>query len=186
MADKKLTRDSIAAAALDLLNEQGLDQLSLRKLAARLDVKAPSLYWHVADKNALLALLAESVFADCLTRIPPGAHWRDWLRAFGQSLWRAQQDMRDAGRLILMTAQDEAVMARMEQAVVTPLTALGLSAPHALSMQASVQAFVTGWTSFAQGPNAAYLKSHMSIETAFAQGLDALLRGFDPAVDRSN
>ncbi|MBZ9647798.1 TetR family transcriptional regulator [Sphingobium sp. 3R8] len=186
MADKKLTRDSIAAAALDLLNEQGLDQLSLRKLAARLDVKAPSLYWHVADKNALLALLAESVFVDCLARIPAGAHWRDWLRAFGEALWQAQKHTRDAGRLILMTAQDEAVLVRMEHAVLAPLTALGLSAPQALSMQASVQAFVTGWTSFAQGPNAAYLQAHMSIDTAFAQGLDALLRGFDHTIDPEN
>lgn len=186
MADKKLTRDSIAAAALDLLNEQGLDQLSLRKLAARLDVKAPSLYWHVADKNALLALLAESVFVDCLARIAPVAHWRDWLCAFGLALWRAQIDMRDAGRLILMTTQEEAVLTRMEQAVVAPLTALGLSAPQALSMQASVQVLVTGWASFAQGPNAAYLQAHMSIDAAFTQGLDALLRGFDHAVDPEN
>ena len=186
MADKKLTRDTIAAAALNLLNEQGLDQLSLRKLAARLDVKAPSLYWHVADKNALLALLAESVFVDCLAQIAPVAHWRDWLHAFGLALWRAQSDMRDAGRLILMTTQDEAVLARMEQAIVAPLTALGLSAPQALSTQASVQALVTGWASFAQGPNAAYLQAHMSIDAAFTQGLDALLRGFDHAVDPEN
>ncbi|NWK95768.1 TetR family transcriptional regulator [Sphingobium lactosutens] len=180
MPDRKLTRDTIAAAALEILNEQGLDQLSLRKLAARLEVKAPSLYWHVADKNALLALLAESVFTDCLAQIPPSDDWRGWLHAFGLALWRAQNGMRDAGRLILMTGQEEAVLARMEQAIVAPLTALGLSAAQAVSMQASVQALVTGWTTFAQGPNAAYLHAHMSIDAAFQQGLDALLNGFDP------
>lgn len=180
MADRKLTRDTIAAAALDLLNEQGLDQLSLRKLAARLDVKAPSLYWHVADKNALLALLAESVFTACLAQIPSSPDWRAWLRAFGLALWRAQNDMRDAGRLILGTAQDETVLGRMEQAVVAPLSTLGLDPAQAVSMQASVQALVTGWTTFAQGPNAAYLHAHLSIDTAFRQGLDALVDGFAP------
>ncbi|QGP77923.1 TetR family transcriptional regulator [Sphingobium sp. CAP-1] len=178
MADKKLTRDTIAAAALDLLNEQGLEQLSLRKLAARLDVKAPSLYWHVADKNALLALLADSVFAACVAQIPPSPDWRAWLRAFGVALWRAQNDMRDAGRLILTAAQDDSALARMEQAIVAPLTALGLSAADAVPMQASVQALVTGWTCFAQGPNSEYLQAHMAVDTAFVRSLDALLDGY--------
>lgn len=181
MADKKLTRDSIAAAALDLLNEQGLDQLSLRRLAARLEVKAPSLYWHVADKNALLALLAESVFAACLSQIPPSPDWRAWLRAFGLSLWRAQNAMRDAGRLILLTAQPESVLKRMEQDIVAPLTALGLAAEDAVAMQAAIQALVTGWACFAQGPNAAYLQGHMANEAAFVRALDALLAGYAAA-----
>lgn len=180
MADKKLTRDTIAAAALDLLNEAGLDQLSLRKLAARLEVKAPSLYWHVADKNALLALLAESVFVECLAHVPESQDWRAWLRGFGLALWRAQRNTRDVGRLILITAQDEAVLARMEEAIVTPLTNLGLSAAQAVSMQGSVQALVTGWTTFAQGPNGDYIAAHMSIDAAFTQGLEALLKGFEP------
>ncbi|SEQ50612.1 TetR family transcriptional regulator [Sphingobium sp. YR768] len=181
MADKKLTRDSIAAAALDLLNEQGLDQLSLRRLAARLEVKAPSLYWHVADKNALLALLAESVFAACLSQIPPSPDWRAWLRAFGLALWRAQNAMRDAGRLILLTAQPESVLVRMEQDIVAPLVALGLPAEDAVAMQAAIQALVTGWTCFARGPNAAYLQGHMVNEAAFLRALDALLAGYAAA-----
>ena len=180
MADKKLTRDSIAAAALALLNEAGLDQLSLRKLAARLEVKAPSLYWHVADKNALLALLAESVFVDCLAHVPDSPDWRAWLRGFGLELWRAQRNTRDVGRLILITAQDETVLARMEEAIITPLMKLGLSAAQAVSMQGSVQALVTGWTTFAQGPNGDYIAAHTPIDVAFMQGLNALLKGFDP------
>jgi len=44
-----------------------------------------------------------------------------------------------------------------------------------------VQALVTGWTTFAQGPNAAYLQSQLPIDTAFVEGLDALIHGLDPA-----
>jgi TetR/AcrR family tetracycline transcriptional repressor len=178
MAEKKLNRGIIAAAALNLLNENGLDQLSLRKLAARLEVKAPSLYWHVADKNALLALLAENIFMDCIDHVPDGDDWRSWLRGFGMVLWQTQKRTRDSGLLIMVTAQDEAVLTRMEHAVVTPLVRLGLDASHAASMQASVQALVTGWTAFAQGPNSSYLQAHLSIDLAFEQGLDALLNGF--------
>lgn len=180
MTERKLTRATIAAAALDVLNEQGLDQLSLRKVAARLDVKAPSLYWHVADKNMLLALLAESIFTDCLTKIPACTDWRDWLRGFGMALWQAQNATRDAGRLILGAGQPTEVLEAMQEATAAPLVALGLAPERAIMMQASVQALVTGWTTFAQGPNAAYLQSRLPIDTAFAEGLDALIHGLDP------
>ena len=54
-----LTRDRLVGAALELVNEEGLDALSMRALADRLEVKAASLYWHVRDRRELLELLAE-------------------------------------------------------------------------------------------------------------------------------
>ncbi|WP_224280100.1 TetR/AcrR family transcriptional regulator C-terminal domain-containing protein [Streptomyces sp. LS1784] len=54
----KLDRGQVVDAALDLLNEAGLDGLTLRAIAARLDVKAPALYWHFKDKQALLDEMA--------------------------------------------------------------------------------------------------------------------------------
>src|SRR2546426_9550361 len=70
-----LTRDRLVEAALELINEDGLDALSMRSLANRLQVKAASLYWHVRDRRELLGLLAESILAS-----PPrgrrGAGWR--------------------------------------------------------------------------------------------------------------
>ncbi|MFE4359762.1 TetR/AcrR family transcriptional regulator C-terminal domain-containing protein [Kitasatospora sp. NPDC057518] len=54
----KLDRGQVVDTALDLLNEAGLDGLTLRAIAARLDVKAPALYWHFKDKQALLDEMA--------------------------------------------------------------------------------------------------------------------------------
>ena len=56
-----LTRERLVEAALELINQEGLDALSMRALADRLDVKAASLYWHVRDRRELLELLAESI-----------------------------------------------------------------------------------------------------------------------------
>jgi AcrR family transcriptional regulator len=50
-----LTRERLVGAALELVNEGGLDALSMRALADRLDVKAASLYWHVRDRRELPA-----------------------------------------------------------------------------------------------------------------------------------
>src|SRR5258708_22888176 len=63
-----LSRERLVGAALQLINEDGLDALSMRALADRLDVKAASLYWHVRDRRGLLGVLAE---ADVATG-PPG------------------------------------------------------------------------------------------------------------------
>jgi len=49
-----LTRERLVEAALRLVNEEGLDGLSMRALADKLDVKAASLYWHVRDRSELL------------------------------------------------------------------------------------------------------------------------------------
>jgi len=49
-----LERDLVVNTALKLLDEVGLDGLTLRKLAAELGVQAPALYWHFKNKQALL------------------------------------------------------------------------------------------------------------------------------------
>jgi AcrR family transcriptional regulator len=63
-----LSRDTIVEVARTLLTEGGLDQLSLRRLAAHLGVTAPALYAHVDDKWDLLRGIAETGFADLIAR----------------------------------------------------------------------------------------------------------------------
>ncbi|MFI5584172.1 TetR/AcrR family transcriptional regulator C-terminal domain-containing protein [Amycolatopsis sp. NPDC051758] len=59
-----LDRRQITEAALALLDEVGLGELSTRRLAARLGVSSPTLYWHVKDKAQLFDLLAETICED--------------------------------------------------------------------------------------------------------------------------
>jgi AcrR family transcriptional regulator len=58
-----LQRDTIVAAARELIATDGLEALSLRRLGARLGVSAPALYAHVNDKRDLLRAVAEGEFA---------------------------------------------------------------------------------------------------------------------------
>lgn len=58
MATTKLDRKLVAETALRLLNEVGLEGLTLRLIAKELDVKAPALYWHFKNKQALLDEMA--------------------------------------------------------------------------------------------------------------------------------
>src|SRR2546430_6152710 len=95
-----LTRDRLVAAALELINEDGLDALSMRSLANRLQVKAASLYWHVRDRRELLELLAESILAST-PRGRRGAGWRQTVLASAESLRRRVSAQQDATRVLL-------------------------------------------------------------------------------------
>jgi AcrR family transcriptional regulator len=59
-----LSQERILAAAAAIVDAEGLDALSMRRLATALGCEAMSLYKHVADKQALLDLLVERVMAE--------------------------------------------------------------------------------------------------------------------------
>src|SRR5256714_3477639 len=94
-----LTRDRLVGAALELVNEEGLDALSMRALADRLNVKAASLYWHVRDRRELLELLAESI----LDKVPAtsGATWRPAVLNAAEALRATVASQQDADRILL-------------------------------------------------------------------------------------
>jgi AcrR family transcriptional regulator len=81
----KLSRESILSAALELLDREGADALTMRRLAAQLGVEAMSLYRHVADRAALLEGLADRLAAE-IERHDRGGDWAEALRAFAGEL----------------------------------------------------------------------------------------------------
>lgn len=56
-----LTRSAIAVAALSILDEYGLGDVSMRRVAAELGVAPGALYWHIENKQALIAAMAELI-----------------------------------------------------------------------------------------------------------------------------
>src|SRR3954462_1389491 len=84
MARMKLDRTAVVQTALALLDEVGLEGLSLRRLARELGVQAPALYRHFAHKEDLLRAMADEMFAAemaVLDRPAPGMDWAEWLVA---------------------------------------------------------------------------------------------------------
>lgn len=74
-AGPPLTRERITAAAVALLDTEGLDRLTMRRLADRLEVGTTTLYWHVDAKEDVLDLAVDAVFAESP---PPARHSDDW------------------------------------------------------------------------------------------------------------
>lgn len=59
----QINRESIIAAALSLLDTYGLGDVTMRRVASSLNVAPGALYWHIANKQALIAALAEDIIA---------------------------------------------------------------------------------------------------------------------------
>jgi AcrR family transcriptional regulator len=64
---RRHTREDVVRAALQILDDDGLPDLTMRRLAAALDVQASALYWHFPNKQSLLAELADRIVAPATT-----------------------------------------------------------------------------------------------------------------------
>jgi AcrR family transcriptional regulator len=96
-----LTRDAIIEAALKLLDRDGLNGLSMRRLALELGVGAASLYWHVRDKEELLGLLLDRIVGEASVPDPDPKHWREQVKDLARENRRLLQSHRDAAQISL-------------------------------------------------------------------------------------
>ncbi|MFF6995917.1 TetR/AcrR family transcriptional regulator C-terminal domain-containing protein [Streptomyces sp. NPDC008313] len=96
-----MNRQTVITEALDLLDEVGLDSVSTRRLARRLGVEQPSLYWYFRTKKDLLTAMAEAAMAPhAAAPLPePGEDWHAWFLENTRSLRRTLLMRRDGARL---------------------------------------------------------------------------------------
>src|ERR1017187_1062048 len=97
------SQQRIIDAALNLLDSEGLNALSLRKLSRLLDIQAPALYWHFTNKGVLIDYMAEAIlqaeFKDLQPR-PADELWQDWLVNICKLLRQAMLSRRDGARIV--------------------------------------------------------------------------------------
>ncbi|WP_260739044.1 TetR/AcrR family transcriptional regulator C-terminal domain-containing protein [Tunturiibacter lichenicola] len=99
----KVNREMVAQAGLKLLNEVGLEQLTLRRLGTELKVQAAAIYWHFKSKEALLDEMATMVLAEGAPHLVParrGSDWKIWAAAFGHGLRKTLLAYRDGARMV--------------------------------------------------------------------------------------
>ncbi|MGI5269802.1 TetR/AcrR family transcriptional regulator [Nonomuraea sp. CA-218870] len=80
------SREEIVRAAMELLDAEGLDGLSMRKLGARLGAGATSLYWYVANKHELLELVYDEIWGEMTVPPPEDTWWRQTAGTFAHSM----------------------------------------------------------------------------------------------------
>jgi AcrR family transcriptional regulator len=81
-----LDRAQIVREAMALLDAEGLDALSMRRLAGRLNSGATSIYWHVANKDELLELVLDEVYGEFDITSAESPPWRDLVQRIAYSM----------------------------------------------------------------------------------------------------
>lgn len=98
-----MNREMVVRAGLKLLNEVGLEQLTLRLLAKGLKIQAPTVYWHFKSKEELIDEMATTVLAEGTRQLVPvkdSADWSAWAAAFGGGLRKTLLAYRDGARMV--------------------------------------------------------------------------------------
>jgi AcrR family transcriptional regulator len=99
----KINRDMVTRAGLKLLNEEGLEQLTLRRLGVELKVQAATIYWHFKSKEELLDEMATTVLAEGAKGLIPArksSGWKVWASTFGDGLRKTLLAYRDGARMV--------------------------------------------------------------------------------------
>lgn len=116
-----LDRETVVRTALRVLDEAGIDGLTLRKIATALGVQAPALYWHFKNKQELLDEMATTVFADGVGEIylsSENGAWSEWAIEYGKALRQMLLRYRDGAKMFSGTyLTDAALYAPMEIAL---------------------------------------------------------------------
>ncbi|MGI5529957.1 TetR/AcrR family transcriptional regulator C-terminal domain-containing protein [Streptomyces syringium] len=97
----RIDRALVADTALRLLNEVGLEGLTLRRIAKELNVQAPALYWHFKNKQELLDEMATEMFRRMLPKLalPEGAPWQEGMAHAAHVLRRELLGYRDGAKV---------------------------------------------------------------------------------------
>jgi AcrR family transcriptional regulator len=141
----ELGRDVIVAAAIRIADEEGLDALSMRAVAARVGAAPMSIYRHVANKEELVRAMCEMTFEQhrLPSVVPRG--WRAQLETSARAEWRMLRAHPWLARVVNVT-RPQAIPAAVEFAnwVMRALAPLGFDAATRMHLHVLVHTFVQG------------------------------------------
>jgi TetR/AcrR family transcriptional regulator, tetracycline repressor protein len=140
----KVNREIVVQAGLKLLNEVGLEQLTLRRLAKELKIQAPTLYWHFKSKEALIDAVATLVLAEGAPGLVPSKSandWKTWVNAFGIGLRQTLLKYRDGARVVAGSHLTDTVFMETTELIGSRLVEAGFSVRKAVVLLSTVYTF---------------------------------------------
>lgn len=102
-ARQQLSAASIVDTALRVMDAEGLDSVSMRRIAQELDTGAASLYQHVRNKQELHELMLDRVFAEVTLPEPDARRWREQLKDVLREMYRLMRAHPGIARISLAT-----------------------------------------------------------------------------------
>jgi len=137
----RLSKRTVTENALKLADADGLDALTIRKLAQHLGVTPMALYWHFRSKEDLLEGVAEQVWGEIDVRVDPVTPWWAQLQRGLESLVAVLRAHPAAPQLLLEHEKRNEAALRATETVLEILRTAGFDAQHASAIARS-----TLWT----------------------------------------
>ncbi|MFQ6392451.1 TetR/AcrR family transcriptional regulator [Nocardia sp. KC 131] len=199
---RSLTPTAIAAAALAVIDRDGLSGLTMRAVAKELHMATMALYRYVPDRDGLEALVVEEIFQVIDMSPPPQRDWRDRAAALLTRMRDAAMAHPDAVPLVLRHRQSSVGSLAWIEAMLAVLTEGGLTGRDRVIAQRTLIGFLLGFLQNAHyaslaGTGTADMSNlstqdypHLALTAAdarkvsaadeFRGGLEIVLRGLQP------
>lgn len=143
---------NIINVALDLLDEVGYEGVTMRKLADKLNIKAPTLYWHFKNKQELIDKIADALLADVAIKpLNSEITWEEQIKLIAKDIRRALLSRRDGGLIYAGTVVPTENVFRVYHAIVNPLIRNNVQAITAGRFAFNILYFVLGFVIEEQG-----------------------------------
>jgi TetR/AcrR family tetracycline transcriptional repressor len=140
----KVNREIVVRRGLSLLNEGGLEQLTLRRLAVALKIQAPTLYWHFRSKEELIDAMATLALAEGTSDLVPvgkSSDWKLWVSTFGHGLRKTLLKYRDGARMVAGSRLTDTNYMETSELIGTRLIEAGFSVREAIVILSTVYTF---------------------------------------------
>lgn len=175
-----LTVEQVTDIAIELADESGLDAVSMKRLAERLQVGTMTLYTYVPDKAALLALMLDRVVGE-VTLAEPSEDWRGHLRRSAEALLALYRRHPWTMQINVEGPPLAPNQMRYLESLLQALSKTGLGRGEALDIALSLTYFVLGTAKTTGGVLDAERTSPLSPEEIRAGRSEAVRRVLDPA-----
>lgn len=128
-------RTDVVEAALGILDEYGLADLTMRRLASTLGLQPGALYWHFPNKQAVLGAVSDAIVAPVITlaSTPPAPdhQWADAVSLTARAVRSALLSRKDAAETVAASLSARTMETSLHAALEAPIRAGGLSERHA-------------------------------------------------------
>ncbi len=162
-AKPPLSRDAIVEAALALVDAEGLEAVTMRRVAEALDTGPASFYQHISGKDELLELLFDRVAAEIEVPAPPapGGDWQEPLKALCRSMRRVLSSHRDVAYVTLGRIPTGANALAIAEAMLAIMDAGGVP-PDVSTYAVDALALFVGATSYEESIRESQFGGHES------------------------
>lgn len=140
-----LTRDEILAAALPLLQRDGVQPFTVRAVAQRLGVSSPAVYHYFDGRDDLVDRLCELIAAEVDLTVQDGAAWDDAVVAIVRSMDRTFSRYEGVGARVLGTRRHSPAADAISAAVLRQLQRGGYSAAASAELLITLRVLFAGW-----------------------------------------